>query len=209
MPVASFRSIRKAAAAAIGVDARPVEELVEAPEVRELSLGAEPAARIRDALLDDSRFLELEDGEWVHLPSLLDGTTWTTRIPVPPPSDDRIPVEPDLAMLAWWAIAEPIPLAGGGALDAVELDDGRDGLVGPPGWLDPYAGSTLTFAISDGRVTLRGAEPEPTATADQIAAVAWRSRSSPTVSRTTSPPRSSRTCSSRRSSSGATPSSRP
>jgi hypothetical protein len=169
--LASFRAIRNAAAAAVGADARTVEELVDTPEVRDLSLGAEPAARLRDALLDDSRFLELEGGEWVHLPSLLDGTTWTTRLAMPLPSDDRMPVEPDLTMLAWWSITEPIPLAGGGALDAVELDDGSDGLQGPSGWLEPYVGSTLAFAISDGGITLRDADAEPTPTPAQIAAV--------------------------------------
>jgi hypothetical protein len=62
MAVASFRSIRNAAAAAIGADAQPIEELVDAPELRELSLGSEPAARLRDALLDDTRFLEDRSG---------------------------------------------------------------------------------------------------------------------------------------------------
>ncbi len=169
--LASFRSIRNAAAAAIGVDALPFDEIADALGRGDLALGSEPAERVRDALLGDSRFLELEGGEWVHVPSLLEGTTWTTRVSVPPPSDDQLPVEPDLTMLAWWAIAEPIPLAAGGALDGVELDDGLDGLVGPPGWLEPFSGALLAFEIADGRITLRAAESEPRATPAQMAAV--------------------------------------
>jgi hypothetical protein len=113
MALASLHSIRHAAAVALGIDARPPEELVEALECDDLSLGSDPGERLRRALLDDSRFHELESGEWVHLPSLIDGTTWTTRVPEPAPPDDQLPSDPDLAMLAWCTIAEPVPLAGG------------------------------------------------------------------------------------------------
>src|SRR5438552_406004 len=61
----SFRSIRRAAAAVIGTDAVPTFELVEKLLAGGLELGSDPEDLVRDVLLDDTAFFELEGGEWI------------------------------------------------------------------------------------------------------------------------------------------------
>ena len=156
--------------ATIGTDAVSTLELVEKLLAGGLDLGSDPEDLLHQVFADDTRFVELEGGDWVHVPSLLEGTTWSTRIDAEAALDGCVPVEPDLTLFGWWALASPIPFAGG-ALESVELDDGRDGIVGPPGWLEPYAGSTLLVEIADERVVLRAVESDPLPTPAQIEAV--------------------------------------
>jgi hypothetical protein len=171
--LASAQSIRRTSIEALGSTALAPEVLVERLGAAGLDLGTDPESRVRAALVDDTRFSELYDERWFFVPAILEGTTWTTSVPTPPPADECLSADPDLAMLSWWALDQPIPIAGdpGGVLVSEELDDGLDALAGPPGWLAPFAGSTVSVTIVDEQVRLAVADRVPTPTDEQIEAV--------------------------------------
>jgi hypothetical protein len=157
----------------LGPDARPVGELVQQLTRAGLELGTHAQDRVTGALDADSRFAELDDDRWIFVSSMLEGTKWVTPIPATLPAEDCLPAEPDLTLLAWWALEQPIEIGGdaGGALECVELDDGRDALLGPPGWLAPYSDAAMLVEVVDDRVFLHGLDAVPDPTSAQAAGV--------------------------------------
>jgi len=157
----------------LGLDARPVDELVQQLTQAGLELGTHAEDRVLEALGDDTRFTELDDDRWIFVPSMLERTKWVTRIPAALPAEGCLPAEPDLVLFAWWALEQPIEIGddAGGVLECVELDDGRDALLGPPGWLAPYADALMLVEVVDGRVSLRGVDAAPPPTSAQTTAL--------------------------------------
>src|SRR5216683_1391294 len=91
---------------------------------------------------------EVEDG-LVHVPSLLEGTSWTAWVDAEDAEDGFVRVAHHLSPMAWWlVVAEELPLldesgATVGVLTSDELDD-DDIVVGPEGWLTDLAGRWAT-----------------------------------------------------------------
>src|SRR5690606_26094108 len=103
----------------------------------------------------------------------LDGTAWSTFVSADDAEARVLPIDPDLALLGWWAI--DVALAVGPSEDdevvAVELDDGTDGLLGPSGWLDGVADRRAVVRIEGERLVIAAAEHPTTVTPAQAAAV--------------------------------------
>lgn len=165
--LASLHAIRRAATDLLGTRALPLSELIDELRQAGLGLGSDAVGRVMSALDGDGRFWELGDERWISVPNLLDGSAWAVTVPEALPADDCLPAQPDLCLLAWWAIDTPLPLSEptGGSLECLELDDGSDAFLGPDGWLVGHGGGFLAIEIADGTVTLAEPErpPEPSA----------------------------------------------
>ena len=169
---ASLHTIRRRAAELLGTLALPFHELVDHLVSDGVALGRTAADRVAAALEFDPRFVELADERWAHVPTLIDGTTWSASVDAASATSELLPCSPDLELFSWWAIEEPIPLAdGSGALEVVELDDGRDAFTGPHGWLEARADSTLLVRVDGGSVALDRVDDPPAPTPAQIDAV--------------------------------------
>lgn len=173
--------IRLAAARLLGADPMPHDELLDALRAAGLDLGrdADDAyGAVFRAIGADPRFCDRADGSWVLLRAVLEATTWSTRIPAVPPADGIVLTVPDLTLVDWLPILGRVPIVGAsestailGELEACERGEGEHGLVGPPGWLEPYAGGVLLVTVTDAGVVLARAETVPAPTARQAAAI--------------------------------------
>lgn len=169
---ASLHTIRRKAAELLGIRALPLADLVDRLVSDGVVLGRTPAERVAEALELDPRFVQIADERWSHVPTLIDGTTWSVAVDAATASSELVPCTPDLELLSWWAIEEPITLAdGSGALQVVELDDGRDAFTGPDGRLDARAGSTLLVRVAGGQLALEHVDDPPAPTPEQVDAV--------------------------------------
>ncbi len=172
MSLASLHIVRRRAAELLDTDAIPVAELVDRLVADGLVLGRTPGDRVTEALEHDPRFVELADERWVHVPSLLHGTTWSVPVDAIVASSELLPCTPDLELFSWWGVEHSIDLAdGSGVIEVVELDDGRDAFAGPDGWLDARTGATLLVRMADGQLALDRVDSPPVPTPEQVTAV--------------------------------------
>ena len=97
-------------------------------------------------LLDaDSAFVELHDQRWVDTAALLDGTSWFTTVSREDAELNILPTNPNLILFGWWLIDHTVCLPSGEPLD--EVDGVSGDLVGPVGWLQPFAEQTIVVSI--------------------------------------------------------------
>jgi hypothetical protein len=135
-----------------------------------IDLGPEGADRVEQVLDASSEFVEL-DGGWVGVAAQLDGTRWITTVDGDAAKGGVLPVEPDLALLGWWVMDTTLTLGDSG--EALEVDedlDTDDVLIGPPGWLDAYAGANVEVRVA-GAALFLAAVGEPNLPAEMVAAV--------------------------------------
>ena len=171
--LASSHAIRHAAANVLDTRALPLAELIGELAGCGLALGSDPEDRVVSALDNHGGFIELEAGRWISTASVLDATTWTTRISSALAASDCLPEEPDLGLLGWWALDHPIEVAGQttGMLECVEFEDGTDGLGGPVGWLAGCEDAWVRVAVTGSRLAAEPLAQAPEPTPVQVAAV--------------------------------------
>jgi hypothetical protein len=171
--MSSAHSIRRTAAEILGTRSLDLESLMVELEQHGRILGAEPAGRVITALEADTRFYSLDDDRWALLAALLDGTEWSTVLPAQLPEDDGIVAEPDLSLIAWWALSSDRELVAPvhGTVASVELDDGMDALEGPPGWLPAQPGEVMAVAMTADTVAARRLDEVPAVSTELAAAV--------------------------------------
>ena len=153
------------------------EALVDELVAREVDLGRDDR-RLARLLQMDTTFAEVGDGVF-HVPSLLEGTSWTVWVDGDDARDGFVRMHPYLSPLGWWLIGDEVELVdqSGEALGALETDglwlDGRDTdvVLGPDGWLRHLAGRWTTVRVVDGALRWSLCEEPPEPTEAQIAAV--------------------------------------
>ena len=163
LPVSDDR-VRRSAVDIIGLDRVTAAELVARLSAAGLDLGDDAVARIEDILESSSEFMTVGD-DWVCSGAHLDGTCWVTEVDADDAEEGVLALDPNLCALGWW-VDRALRL--GDSDDVLESGDdlGDDVLVGPPGWLDRYAGRRVTVCVHADRLTLAEAEevyPPPAA----------------------------------------------
>ncbi|MGH8905058.1 MAG: SEC-C metal-binding domain-containing protein [Egibacteraceae bacterium] len=114
-----------------------------------LQLGEDAEELVDDLLIDEAGTLDLPDGRWVDVESLLDGRTFTHRLSEEEARDEIVVIDPDLAPLLATE-ADAFPTAGGEAR-VVDEPFGVVTLAGPTGWLGGAApGDLLAFRLDRG-----------------------------------------------------------
>src|SRR4051812_27869248 len=163
--------LRRAVADIVGTGAVSREAIEAEVRARDLPTGH----RLNRVFQDDATLAEVEAG-YVHVPSLLEGTSWTVWVDADDAKDDFVRVTPYLSPMAWWlVVADDVPLVDGrgtrlGALTTEDLDD-DDIVVGPDGWLAELAGRWATVRVMDAGLQWAACDAPPGATPPQIAAV--------------------------------------
>jgi hypothetical protein len=112
-----------------------------------IDLGPEGADRLAEVLEMSSEFVEL-DGGWIGAGAQLDGTRWITAVDAHSAKEGVLSLEPDLALLGWWAGDTTLTFGDSG--EALEVDEDLevdDVLIGPSGWLDAYAGRDVEVGV--------------------------------------------------------------
>jgi hypothetical protein len=168
---ASEWTIRRRAAEVFGLEVLSAEQLARRLEAVGVELGPDGEDRLGGVLDGSSAFVELEAG-WVAVGAQLDGTAWSTAVSADDAKAGVLAVDPDLTLLGWWAM-DVTPGIGpsGDVVETVELDDGSDGLMGPPGWLDEAADRVVVVRIEGQRVLLEALDGPPEVTPAQADAL--------------------------------------
>src|SRR5665213_1318050 len=167
---ASDHRIRRAAIEALGRRRVTPEALAGELEAAGIDLGPEGVERLEGVLDGSSEFVEL-DGGWLGVSAQLDGTSWITTVDTDDAKAGALALEPDLVLLGWWLLDVTLTLGESG--EALEVDDdlSADGaLIGPPGWLDVYAGRSVAVNVVQTTLHLAAAN-EPNPSTDVVAAV--------------------------------------
>jgi hypothetical protein len=154
------------------VSARPMtrDAVVAELVARDVGLGGD-RNRLDRLLQMDTTFAEVGDGV-IHVPSLLEGTSWTAWVDADDAREGFVRMHPYLSPIGWWLVSGEVRLldAAGISLGPLETDgiwlDGRDTdvVVGPAGWLEELAGRWATVSVESGalRWSLCDTPPEPT-----------------------------------------------
>lgn len=167
---ASDHRIRRGAIEALGRRCVTADALARELQSAGIDLGPEGADRLGEVLDVSSEFVEL-DGGWVAVAAQLDGTRWITVIDGDAAKVDALPVEPDLTLLGWWGMDTTFTLGDSDVVLEVDEDlDTHDVLIGPPGWLDAYAGGSVEVRVSGTALYLASAG-EPNLPPEVVAAV--------------------------------------
>lgn len=175
------RELRRAIADVIGTDALPREVVVHRLVQGGVDLGAESDRaqhRLDRLLQDDPSFSEVSAG-LIHVPSMLEGTSWTVHVDPDDAAKGFVRTHPHLTPLGWWLIGGDVALvdADGAVIGTIETDglmlDGRDTdvVIGPDGWLDGLAGAWATVSVVDGALRWDPCPSVPDPTAAQIEAL--------------------------------------
>src|SRR5689334_4028799 len=98
--------LRRTAAEVLSTGPLAREELVDALLSRDVDLG--PDRRRVDRLLQtDTTFGEVYDGV-IHLPSLLEGTSWTVWVEADDAGHGLVRMHPYLSPMGWWLIGDEV-----------------------------------------------------------------------------------------------------
>ncbi|MDY7105916.1 MAG: SEC-C domain-containing protein [Actinomycetota bacterium] len=136
-------------------------------------------ARVAEALRPAWSFVEVSGGV-AHLPSLLDGTTWTVAVDAADAADGVVRLHPDLAALGWWfgdvevldLLDETDAPAGAARWEVAERDgEERDVLVVPPGSLDAVAGGAASVTVAGRALRLEPCPEVPAPDPAQVEAL--------------------------------------
>ncbi len=135
-----------------------------------IDLGPDGADRLETVLDESSEFVELDGGR-VGVAAQLDGTRWITAVDADDAKVGALALDPDLVLLGWWVVDTTLTFGTSGeALLNDEYGDGDDVLIGPPGWLDAYAGANVEVRIAGTSLHVAAAG-EPNVPAEMLAAV--------------------------------------
>jgi hypothetical protein len=145
----SDRVLSRTIADIVGTGAVSRETIEAELRARDLPTGE----RLDQVLQQDATFAEVECG-LVHVPSLVEGTSWSAWVDADDATDDFIRVAPHLSPIAWWLVVAEVPLVdehgtGLGVLTTEDADD-DDIVVGPDGWLADLAGRWATVRVVAG-----------------------------------------------------------
>src|SRR5580704_14830154 len=152
---ASDFRIRSRAAELLGLKTLTAVELVEGLEAAGVAVGPDGADGVGGVLDGSSAFIEVSGERWVSVAAQLTGVVWLTVLSeADAPPLDVLALDPDLDLLGWFALDGTVRHSSGHELEFVELDDGSDGLAGPPGWLAGLSGRTVAVRVDDGVVTV-------------------------------------------------------
>ncbi len=176
MPV-NDETLRRTVAELLSTRVVSRDALVDELVARKVDLGHDDR-RLARLLQMDTTFAEVGDGVF-HVPSLLEGTSWTVRVDGDDAREGFVRMHPYLSPLGWWLISDEVELLdqSGEQLGTLGTDglwlEGRDTdvVLGPEGWLRDLAGRWATVDVVDGalRWSACAAPPEPTEA--QVAAV--------------------------------------
>jgi hypothetical protein len=153
------------------------DALIEELLARGVDLGGDH--RRLDRLLQmDTTFAEVGGGLF-HLPSLLEGTSWTVWIDDDDARQGFVRMHPYLSPLGWWLIGDDVELVdeSGNALGVLHTDglwiDGRDTdvILGPDGWLRELVGHWAAVDVVNGALRWSACTTPPEPTEAQITAV--------------------------------------
>jgi hypothetical protein len=152
----------------VGAEPRPRDAIVEVLHARDASVDRE---RVDKLLQDDTTFAEVAGGV-VHMPSMLEGTAWTVWVDAGDAGDNFVRAEPHLGVMTWWLLGDDVELVdeSGAALGVLRVDSmwadevDIDVVIGPDGWLVPFADGWATVRVVDGALnwTACAVPPEPT-----------------------------------------------
>lgn len=134
--------------------------------------------QLRRIIQFDTRFYEVGD-DVGFLPGLTDGVAFSVWVDPATADEDFLVVKPALEVLIWWIVQGQVDLfdEAGDRLGEVETDgwmiDGvdTDVLLGPDGWLDPYADSWVAFRVREGTLVIERLTGPPPVDAARAAAV--------------------------------------
>jgi hypothetical protein len=173
--------IRSALIEILGTGAVARDEVVDELLKRGLLQGPSDAARevLDRAVQMDTGFSGALGDQLTYMPSVLNGTTWTTWIAAADAEHGFVRSAPDLSVMTWWLISDEVRLTGADGVDLGVLDtdglllDGRDTdvILGPKGWLDGLQDTWAAVTVTDGALRFTKVDAPPQPTARQIAAV--------------------------------------
>ena len=166
---ASDHRIRRAAIDALGRRCLTADALTGELQGAGIDVGPDGADRLGEVLDGSSAFVELDAG-WVGVAAYLDGTRWITAIDEAGAKVGALALEPDLALLGWWVVDTTLTLGASGQVLDVDDDLDADVLIGPPGWLDAYAGGNVEVRV-DGTALHLAPAGEPKVPVEIVAAV--------------------------------------
>lgn len=126
----------------------------------------------------DTTFTQVAGGI-AHVPSVLEGSTWTVWVDPAEAAEDFVRTKPWLSPLTWWLVDADVELidTDGVPVGSLHTDgrmlDGRDIDVvhGPAGWLDAVAGGWAAVEVVGGALQWSPATEPPSATPRQLAAI--------------------------------------
>jgi hypothetical protein len=145
----------------------------------ELTRRGVAGAELLDRLLQlDTTFATVSAGV-IHLPSVLEGTSWTVPVDRDDARQGVVRMHPHLDPLGWWLIGDDVDLVddagkvvGPLGTDGLMLDDvDTDVVLGPAGWLDDLAGGWATVTVTGGALRWSGCDRPPAPTDAQVAAM--------------------------------------
>ena len=140
--------------------------------------GVEGATQLDRLIQFDTTLAQVSAGV-LHLPSFLEGTSWTAWVDADDAGDGFVRMHPHLDPLGWWLIGADVDLVddAGHVVGPLETDglmlEGRDTdvVLGPDGWLDKLAGGWATVTVAGGALRWSRCDRPPDPTDAQIAAV--------------------------------------
>jgi hypothetical protein len=174
-------ALRRTVADVVGAEAMSRDAIVKELVHRGSELGGDSAVgvaeRLRRLLQTDTSFAEVLNGV-IHVPSVLDGTSWTVWVDAEEASDGLVRMHPYLTPMSWWLIRDDVQLVDDASQPIADLEtdgvvlDGTDTdvVIGPEGWLDGMAGGWATVTVVGGALRWTPCDTPPAPTDAQIAA---------------------------------------
>ena len=163
--LASLHSIVKRTAEVLGTDVLESVEIADRLVAMGLQLGHSPIDTLVEAIMDDDKFIEVDDDRWIHVRSQLNGLRWMLDLGAA--ADDELPLSGMLQLLADWPYDAPIDVVDveGNPIGVAELTEtigsSENALIGPSGWLKPFAGRSVELRLVDGTITLAPIDHQP------------------------------------------------
>jgi SEC-C motif/Protein of unknown function (DUF2384) len=173
-------SLRRTVADILGVRALSrdaiADEVVQGGASSESPSGVRE--RLRHLLQSDTSFADVLAGV-IHVPSVLEGMSWTAWVDAEEAADGLVRTQPYLSPMSWWLVGNDVELVddAGQPIGVLETDgvvlDGSDTdvVIGPEGWLDRAAGGWATVSVVGGALRWTPCETPPDPTDGQIAAM--------------------------------------